>query len=58
MSTPAQRARQQKSGIVVMCVYCKSKRTIPFADAAKLTEPPMCEKPLCGGVMVNTGALA
>lgn len=41
-------------GLVVMCVYCKDRKTIPWAEAQALTEPPMCPKD--GGVMVVDSA--
>jgi hypothetical protein len=32
------------SGITMQCVGCKARKTISFTEAAKLTDPPFCDK--------------
>lgn len=41
-------------GIKVRCVYCKAERVIPFSEASRMTDMPMCDKD--GGPMVAVEA--
>jgi hypothetical protein len=45
-----------RAGITLRCVYCRAKKTITPAEAAALTDVPLCEKD--GGPMVVVSARA
>lgn len=44
-------------GVTVQCVGCKQKKLIPFARAAELNDPPVCEKCLLPMVAIEARAV-
>jgi hypothetical protein len=54
-------SKKKEPGIQFRCVYCKTKWTLPFEEAAKLEDMPRCpnsrpEVNTCGGFGVVESA--
>lgn len=45
---------KHSEGVKVMCVGCKTKKTLTFDEASKVTDCPFCDK--CGMPMVTVSA--
>lgn len=43
-------------GITVQCVACKGKKTLPFEEAASLTDVPFCERCMMPMVAIEAKA--